>query len=44
MRQLDPASAAVLPMGSHFLWHILGGCAAFCAIQYLFYAEKHSTI
>ena len=32
--------ARLLPMGSHFVWHILGGLSAFCLISYIFGAGE----
>lgn len=29
-------SAKILPMGTHFLWHIFGGVSVFCLIKFLF--------
>jgi hypothetical protein len=39
MRQLDASMAAVLPMGSHWLWHVLGAAAAFCGMNYVYQTE-----
>lgn len=30
----------ILPMGTHFLWHIFGGICCFCMFSYVFNAEK----
>ncbi len=38
-RQLDAESTSILPMGSHFLWHIFGATATFFGLQYLYSAE-----
>lgn len=40
-RQLDSTlGARYLPMGSHFLWHILGGISVFLVISYVFGARE----
>jgi len=36
-RQWDLTSPAAFPMGTHFLWHLFGGAAAFGVIGYLFH-------
>ena len=42
-RVLDSlAGQNLLPMGSHFLWHIFGGLAAFCLISYIFGAGERA--
>lgn len=42
-RGLDSGlGARLLPMGSHFLWHIFGGISAFCLISYIFGAGEAS--
>ena len=36
-RELDSGlGARILPMGSHFLWHIFGGFSVFCIISYIY--------
>lgn len=45
-RQLDRlAGGMLLPMGTHFLWHIFGGVSAFSVFGYLFTAAEpaHNT-
>ncbi len=34
LRSVDLASAAILPMGTHFLWHLFGACSVFLALRY----------
>lgn len=34
-RQWDRTAPDFLPMGTHFLWHLFGGVAAFCVFGYL---------
>ncbi|MEM6642248.1 MAG: hypothetical protein AAF616_04640 [Bacteroidota bacterium] len=36
MRRIDHAAAEYLPMGSHFLWHILSGFGAYYLAKFLF--------
>ena len=36
-RVLDRPAAAVLPMGSHFLWHIFGAAACHCGFLYIYW-------
>ena len=35
-RSIDRAGVALLPMGTHFLWHILGGVSVWCLMEFLF--------
>lgn len=32
-------STKILPMGTHFLWHLLGGVSVFCLIKFLYVIE-----
>ena len=34
----------MVPMGSHFLWHLYGGLSAFCVLKYVYLSdlENHS--
>ncbi len=32
---------AYLPMGTHFLWHLLGGVAVFCMMEFIFRRDLH---
>ena len=33
-RTLDRAGIALLPMGTHFLWHLFGGMSVWCLMEY----------
>lgn len=35
-RSIDRVGVALLPMGTHFLWHLLGGISVWCIMEYLF--------
>ena len=40
-RVLDSGMGArLLPMGTHFIWHVLGGVSAFCLVSYIFGAGE----
>lgn len=40
-RQMDMAAGnAILPMGSHFLWHLFGGISTFFLFHYIYCSEK----
>ncbi|MCB0335300.1 MAG: hypothetical protein KDD62_03320 [Bdellovibrionales bacterium] len=41
-RQLDKQVVEILPMGSHFLWHLLGGFATLMLMEYVFRTERQS--
>ncbi len=44
-RQLDHRlGELLLPMGSHFLWHIFGGVSVFCLMAYIFGAGERKTM
>ena len=38
-RRIDYSVAELIPMGSHFLWHILSGFGAFYLAQYLYFVR-----
>jgi hypothetical protein len=40
-RQLDEAAAPVLPMGTHFLWHIFSGLGAYYVGLYLYQSRNN---
>ncbi len=40
-RQVDPWSGDLLPMGSHFLWHVFGAAATHLAFLYLYRLRMH---
>ena len=40
MRRVDYAAAAIIPMGSHFLWHIFSGVGAFYLAKFLYLIRK----
>ena len=33
-------SESLLPMGTHFLWHLFGGCSVFCLMEYVYRVER----
>ena len=35
-RSIDRAGVALLPMGTHFLWHLLGGVSVWCLMEFLY--------
>lgn len=35
-------SYKLLPMGTHFLWHLLGGASVFCLVQFILKIEQQS--
>ncbi len=35
-RSIDRVGVILLPMGTHFLWHLLGGTSVWCLMEYLF--------
>ena len=37
--QIDPYSGPYLPMGTHFIWHLMGGGAAFFGLTYVLQTE-----
>lgn len=39
-RRIDHMAAIYIPMGSHFLWHILSGVGAFYLAKYLYLSRK----
>lgn len=41
-RVFDQWSKPYLPMGTHFLWHLFGGLATFCIMEFLFRVNKGS--
>ena len=42
-RVIDLAAAPVLPMGTHFLWHLLGACSVCLAMFYAFFTADFKT-
>ena len=40
MRRIDYAMAEVIPMGSHFLWHIFSGIGAFYLAKFLYLIRR----
>lgn len=43
-RSMDDRAGQLVPMGSHFLWHLYGGLSAFCVLKYVYLSdlENHS--
>lgn len=35
-RLVDKMSGFIFPMGTHFLWHLFGGCAVFCLMEFIY--------
>ena len=40
LRTLDRAGVALFPMGTHFLWHLLGGVSVWCLMEYTIRGDK----
>lgn len=39
-RYQDKNLISIFPMGSHFLWHLLGGASVWCLAEYIYRVEK----
>lgn len=39
-RQIDKELLLYLPMGTHFIWHLLGGVATWCIMKYVYLVEN----
>lgn len=43
-REYDAQSSSVLPMGSHFLWHLFGGASVFALMEYCYRADLERVV
>lgn len=43
-RTVDRVGVSLLPMGTHFLWHLFGGLSVWCLMEYIFRRDREDAL